>query len=158
MSPFKRVWLISLLSYPDTFSNSPTFLPNVLLQYSRLTLCIHFAAQLKLSSLIFLTSLCLPSTLPTFCSKTSQFTLVLPLTFLGFSMFANVKYPLHFVKYVLHFLQIFSEAGWLKTGLHHKSSATKALDKLGENGFFRKFRKQPLFLLAFFRQPRNQSV
>jgi hypothetical protein len=73
-------------------------------------------------------------------------------------MFANVKYPLHFVKYVLHFFTFFSKAGWLKTVFHHKSSATKALAKLGKNGFFWKFRKKPLFLLVFFRQPRNQSV
>jgi len=62
-------------------------------------------------------------------------------------MFINVKFTLHFVKYALHF---FSKAGWLKTGFHHKSSATKALDKLGKNGFFWKFRKKPLLLLVFF--------
>jgi len=44
---------------------------------------------------------------------------------------------------------IFSKAGWLKTGFYNKSSAVKALDKLGKNGFFWKFRKKPLFCLCF---------
>jgi len=64
-------------------------------------------------------------------------------------MFANVKYALHFVKYVLHFFAIFSQTGCLEAGSLCKYSVNNVLAKLRKAVLCGNFVKRPCFYSCF---------